>query len=568
MIKTLLTLLAFCLIAPNLWAQPANDDCANAIAIVSSSNIIFDTSEATEAGPDLPEDCETAGSTGAVIFKDIWYAYTQEFPGMAEFSLCGTANFDTRVAAYTLDGCPTNNDNLIGCNDDGAGCQANTSKLVFDVTAGETYLLRLGGWADGEPDEGTSGTGTFSVGEFEPSEAPANNLCDDAIILDLGPLDSIVVEYTTINATTDGNLINAPFECFEEGEKFVYNSVWYKFTPSFTGAVELSNCGLANYDSRFSVYGPNSGCYPPQEDMVGCSDDGIDEFGQNCGSFTSRDIFLVEEGSEYIIEMGGFNGGSSGTGNFLLKRTIPPVPPANDACADADSVFVMSLQQADDFDFTFDGFNLNSEFEPNPNPVCNDDGKFIDVWYRFNSGNNTELELRFNIVTGGADFVVDLFSACGQLDTTETAFCFRTDTDPEQTFYDGLIINGLPGVPTEYLLRVSTRITANAPGEFWFQLVGEPFVPSSVRELKLDNFSFTPNPVTDRAQVRFALTTPESITYIVTNTLGQTLYRSTPQRATLGEQRFEIQTEQLAPGVYFLNIATPTAAKTVRFVKQ
>jgi hypothetical protein len=62
--------------------------------------------------------------------------------------------------------CPTNNNNFHACNDDGPGCAGFSSLLVFNVIAGNCYLVRVGGY-------GTEvGTGTLTVSSEAPP-APA-----------------------------------------------------------------------------------------------------------------------------------------------------------------------------------------------------------------------------------------------------------------------------------------------------------------------------------------------------------------------------------------------------------
>ena len=67
-------------------------------------------------------------------------------------STCSTAGFDTRLAAYS-----SCNGTLIACNDDTTGCTALTSRMTFNVAAGSSYLIRVGGHVGG-------GTGTIDRG--------------------------------------------------------------------------------------------------------------------------------------------------------------------------------------------------------------------------------------------------------------------------------------------------------------------------------------------------------------------------------------------------------------------
>jgi hypothetical protein len=66
-------------------------------------------------------------------------------------SLCGSS-YDTEVALY--DDCPTQ-EGAVACNDDSCGRQ---SEVTAEAVAGETFLVRVGGYS------GAQGEGTMSVG--------------------------------------------------------------------------------------------------------------------------------------------------------------------------------------------------------------------------------------------------------------------------------------------------------------------------------------------------------------------------------------------------------------------
>ncbi|MFM8872299.1 MAG: hypothetical protein ACKOJI_02895, partial [Phycisphaerales bacterium] len=55
----------------------------------------------------------------------------------------------TRIAVYAGTTCPTASTPVLACNDEGINCSAGTSRVTFPVTAGATYLVRLGGASGG-----------------------------------------------------------------------------------------------------------------------------------------------------------------------------------------------------------------------------------------------------------------------------------------------------------------------------------------------------------------------------------------------------------------------------------
>lgn len=545
---------------------PANDNCANAITVMLSDSIAFSTLGATTDGPRHPTAClPSGGATPDVIYNDIWYKWTAQETGAVEFSTCNKANFDTKIAVYGPDvACPGSDENIIACSEDGPGCANFESVLVFDAEAGKTYLLRIGGWGSGAP--GESGFGSFSLLPFAPTNAPVNDNCFGAITLDLGASDSTLVQFSTMGARTSGPE-HEPQSCFDVGERFVYNDIWYTWTSTFTGTLEWSNCGTSNFDSRMAVYlASENECAISTDSLIGCSDDGLDAFDNNCGNFTSRAIFPVIEGRVYKFRLGGWSPSDVGDGVFTVKRVEPVPPPANDNCENAAAAFIATAAEADAFDVAFEGTNRSATFQEVSNPVCRGSGEYIDVWYRFNSGFNTALEFRFFPVQERTNFIVELFADCNTTaDSTGASYCLSTAAfSGRRAFTD--TISGFSGQPTEWLLRISTRITNEAPGEFLFQLVGDPF-NVGLNLLELQNFVFFPNPATQTANVRFDIKKASNTRMSITNAMGQVVFKQNLGLLLPGQQHLEIDIARLANGIYFFNIQTEEGLKTVRFIK-
>jgi hypothetical protein len=120
----------------------SNDNCQNAKLIGNVTGLAFDTSDATFDGPGR---CMTS--------PNIWYIYTAICTGETTVSLCGSS-YDTRLAVYNGGGCNPSESRLIECNDDYCGWQ---SEITFDVTAGQQYLIEVGGFGD------NTGQGIISV---------------------------------------------------------------------------------------------------------------------------------------------------------------------------------------------------------------------------------------------------------------------------------------------------------------------------------------------------------------------------------------------------------------------
>ena len=152
-----------------------------------------------------------------------------------------------------------------------------------------------------------------------------NNSCaSPAIILDDSATDGTPT-FSTAGATTDGP--NEPTRCVG-GTSLIENDIWYCYTATCTGLATAGLCG-SNYDTMLAVY---AGCGCPDEDSaLFCSDD-------NCGStyLTSRLTFPAQEGEQYMIRIGGFEGA---TGDGFLhvecgQTTGCPADAAGDCTAD------------------------------------------------------------------------------------------------------------------------------------------------------------------------------------------------------------------------------------------
>ena len=139
---------------------PDNDGCGNPRTI-GLERLEFTTYNCDTDGPNLITECGSSQS-GVSFVNDAWFVHTALADNGIEVSTCGHAGFDTRLAVY--DQC---NGTLIACNDDSSGCPGGTSRMSFMGTAGQQYLIRVGG-ATGP------GSGEIDVAWTEPPLAPTS----------------------------------------------------------------------------------------------------------------------------------------------------------------------------------------------------------------------------------------------------------------------------------------------------------------------------------------------------------------------------------------------------------
>ncbi|MDP7009412.1 MAG: hypothetical protein QGI78_07565, partial [Phycisphaerales bacterium] len=136
-------------------AAAAGDECDTAIEIFDGANA-FDTSNMTPSYP-IPDDTLCEGTyLDWGDSPDGWYYWVATCDGTASFSACDAASYDTSMALYE-GSC----DNQVSCNGDTGGedgCQGYYSAIYdWPVTAGTTYIVRMGGW------NGDSGAGTITI---------------------------------------------------------------------------------------------------------------------------------------------------------------------------------------------------------------------------------------------------------------------------------------------------------------------------------------------------------------------------------------------------------------------
>ena len=132
----------------------AGDECSSALVANLGANA-FETFTATPSSPE-PDDSQCSGTyMNWNNSKDIWFAWTAEFTGNAHFTTCDSSSYDTSMAVYA-GSCS----NQVACNGDASGesgCQSYYSAVDVNVTNGETYFIRIGGW------EGDTGSGTLTI---------------------------------------------------------------------------------------------------------------------------------------------------------------------------------------------------------------------------------------------------------------------------------------------------------------------------------------------------------------------------------------------------------------------
>ncbi|QQS08366.1 MAG: hypothetical protein IPK69_10235 [Phycisphaerales bacterium] len=304
---------------------PINDNCSLP-TVISAGATAFNTTDATTDGPN-----ECTFSNYSQIGSDIWFLWTNgPCDGNAVINTCGSS-FDTKIAVYSGSSCPTVDGTALACNDDegttGSCSGTLQSEVTFPVLAGETFLIRVGGYASGANPPAT-GAGTLTItapGNCGP-QPPANDLCANAIpVADSALSGGTPITGSTSLATNSGGLPGSPTPC---GSSSGSPDVWYTYTPANTASVSINTCGSA-YDTVLGLYSGACGSFT----QVACNDD-EGSTGPCTGTLQSAITATLNAGQTYYIRVTGFNG-NSGNYNLLVTGGGGTVtnPPANDDCA-------------------------------------------------------------------------------------------------------------------------------------------------------------------------------------------------------------------------------------------
>ena len=181
--------------------------------------------------------------------------------------------------------------------------------------------------------------------------------------------------FDTTHATFDGpgHYMNSP-------------NIWYCYTATCTGCATVSLTG-SNFDTKLAVY-DGCNCYPSSDDLIKSNDD---YNGQQ-----SRLTFPVKAGSQYLIEVGGFNPSVKGQGMISISCNEQSSSPANDDCVNTEQVGNVTELPFDTTCATFDG---PGHFFTSPN-----------LWYGYTAGStgdvtvslvNSEFDTALVVYKGG-----------------------------------------------------------------------------------------------------------------------------------------------------------------------
>ena len=321
---------------------PANDSCFTATEAFEGAN--FFDNQFANTDYDIP----TCGFGGTAFTKDVYFFFNPILTGGYRFETCsGLAPFDTGIEIWS--DCPDFGGTLLACNDDGTGCANFASQVDFELVAGTTYYIRVGGWGGATgatdlvigflgdlPGCGDPGTGDCCVATGTPfcedadccsivcaadafccdtewdqicadaaalscancggsSEPPVNDECAAALPIFIGD-----------TAVSNANATGTTPACDKFGNPNIFNDVWYAYEAAGDGLCTVSMCNAPAWDTKIAVFDACGG------NLIACNDD-------TCG-LVSEVSFTPVCGTTYSISIGSYGATGFGSGTVTITQ--------------------------------------------------------------------------------------------------------------------------------------------------------------------------------------------------------------------------------------------------------
>jgi len=290
------------------FAQPSNDDCANAVTLVCGAGLTAGTTVDAVA-PDNP--------TGCASDYGVWYTFVGDG---SIVTVNSPTTFDHELDIFTASaGCGSTYTTVI-CRDVSLG----TETYTFTSVSGTIYYVYVAYFSTA----GTSTqTGTFDI-EITcaaPPMPPVNDDCANAIALTVNPdlACGSVTSGTISGATPSGDDESA---CGGTED----DDVWFSFTASATSHdIELLNLANGTTDLYHSVWEGSCG--------------GLTLLAGSCSDPNTSSPTGFTVGNTYYIRVYSWTATTNQTTTFDVcvgTPPPPPMPPVNDDCANATALTV------------------------------------------------------------------------------------------------------------------------------------------------------------------------------------------------------------------------------------
>lgn len=281
---------------------PVNDDCANAIEVT------------TFPYTDMPTDAVAATNNNGFITTctddgmndGVWYTFIGDGNDI-EINVAPDEDFDAKLGIFsgTCDALA-----CVGTVDDGFSGDSETYTILSSVV-GTVYYVNIGSYSSTTDDP--EGNFTIDITSTVPAETPANDLCENAVVLTCG---SALTNQTTLGATG-----GSATSCIGT----IGDDVWYSFSGNgqniiLTATTQDEAVQLEVFESADGTCdGVTLGtCFA----SGGTGDDEVEV------------SFVSEIGTTYYIHIGNWINGEPGA-TFDLSVTCEDLPASVPDCASA-----------------------------------------------------------------------------------------------------------------------------------------------------------------------------------------------------------------------------------------
>ncbi len=356
-------------------SPPANDDCANAIALTVNAD---DSCTATTSGTieSATADGESEASCSGTEDDDVWYTFVATSETHT-IDLINVANGTTDLYHSLWEGTCGSLVNLL--------CSDPNSSVASGLTIGNTYTLRVYSWTS------TPGqTTTFDVCIGTPPAPPANDECVDAIALTVNPdFNCGTVTSATIESATASGESDTACGGTEDDD------VWFTFVATQTEhTIDLINVANGTTDLYHSLWEGTCGSLV----NLLCSD-------PNSSTATGLTI-----GNTYTLRVYTWTGTAGQTTTFDVCIGSTPPPPANDDCVNAIAATVNPFGDCS----AITSFDTVSATNSGSVGSCEGSaGGELDVWFTFATDAASDA-INIEVTSGTPGSVeVAIYDACG-----------------------------------------------------------------------------------------------------------------------------------------------------------
>lgn len=329
------------------------------------------------ANPEAYESIACGGSVSGTLWADggsrdtDWYelVVTEQTTISVDFSSGQPIN------VLLVDDCTNQN---VLANSSSMACGSGT--LSYSAAPG-TYLLVIAPTSYESIPCGSGSANNYDITAVF-CNPPVNDVCTGATSIACNDVVTGSTEFPVTNT--------------DEPDCVPGAGVWYVFSGNGNWVTFSTDNAGTDFDTRI---GYTDGC---GNACIDYDEDGGDNY---VNGYTSVLTFLAEQGTDYYVYVGGYQGTT--VGNFELSVTCVP-PPANDDCSGAVSLTVNQTCNSTSGDVA-----NASESMSGCDGTADD-----DVWYSFvATGTTATVD-----VTGSSDFdaVLEVFSgSCGSLSSLE-----------------------------------------------------------------------------------------------------------------------------------------------------